>query len=54
MSCFPDPCAWLFAEQGAGRVGPVLVMAVDGNSLVHRSFHAQARTGHAAWAVRGC
>ncbi|WP_375492980.1 5'-3' exonuclease H3TH domain-containing protein [uncultured Jatrophihabitans sp.] len=35
-----------------------VVLAVDGNSLVHRSFHAQARTGaHAdgrpAWAVRG-
>ena len=36
-----------------------LVLAVDGNSLVHRSFHAQARTGtHTAdgrptWAVRG-
>ncbi|MDQ6848735.1 MAG: flap endonuclease [Actinomycetota bacterium] len=37
---------------------PVL-LAVDGNSLVHRSFHAQARTGmhtadgHPTWAVRG-
>lgn len=28
-------------------------MAVDGNSLVHRSFHAQANTGQASWAVRG-
>lgn len=38
--------------------GPV-ILAIDGNSLVHRSFHAQARTGsHTAdgrpcWAVRG-
>lgn len=31
---------------------PVL-MALDGNSLVHRSFHAQARTGLPTWAVRG-
>jgi DNA polymerase-1 len=30
-----------------------VVLAVDGNSLVHRSYHAQAHTGHAAWAVRG-
>jgi 5'-3' exonuclease len=36
-----------------------VIMAIDGNSLVHRSFHAQARTAlHAAdgrpiWAVRG-
>ena len=36
-----------------------LVMAVDGNSLVHRSFHAQAATGtrtadgRPIWAVRG-
>ncbi len=35
-----------------------MVLAIDGNSLVHRSFHAQARTGaHTAgrpsWAVRG-
>ena len=36
-----------------------LVMAVDGNSLVHRSFHAQASTGtrtadgRPIWAVRG-
>jgi 5'-3' exonuclease len=37
-------------------VGPVdvpVVLAVDGNSLVHRSFHAQAHSGQAAWAVRG-
>lgn len=32
--------------------GPVL-LAVDGNSLVHRSFHAHAGTGKPAWAVRG-
>jgi DNA polymerase-1 len=32
--------------------GPVL-MAIDGNSLVHRSFHAQAHTGAPTWAVRG-
>lgn len=42
---------------GDAEQAPV-VLAVDGNSLVHRSFHAQARTGiHAdgkpAWAVRG-
>jgi DNA polymerase-1 len=30
-----------------------VVLAVDGNSLVHRSFHAQARTGQPSWAVRG-
>jgi DNA polymerase-1 len=36
-----------------------VVLAIDGNSLVHRSYHAQARTGlHDAdgrptWAVRG-
>ncbi|SHG81172.1 DNA polymerase-1 [Jatrophihabitans endophyticus] len=29
------------------------VLVVDGNSLVHRSFHAQAHTGEPAWAVRG-
>lgn len=28
-------------------------MAVDGNSLVHRSYHAQAHTGQVSWAVRG-
>ncbi len=32
--------------------GPVL-MAIDGNSLVHRSYHAQAHTGVPTWAVRG-
>lgn len=32
--------------------GPLL-MAIDGNSLVHRSFHAQAHTGVPTWAVRG-
>jgi DNA polymerase-1 len=30
-----------------------VVLAVDGNSLVHRSFHAQAGTGQTSWAVRG-
>ncbi len=30
-----------------------LVLAVDGNSLVHRSFHAQAHTAQPCWAVRG-
>ena len=30
-----------------------VVLALDGNSLVHRSFHAQARTAQPAWAVRG-
>ena len=36
-----------------------VVLAIDGNSLVHRSYHAQARTGmhtvdgRPAWAVRG-
>jgi 5'-3' exonuclease len=32
--------------------GP-LVVAVDGNSLVHRSFHAVADPSQPAWAVRG-
>ncbi|MFC4943154.1 5'-3' exonuclease [Pseudonocardia sp. GCM10023141] len=38
---------------------PRVVLAVDGNSIVHRSFHAQARTGSRSadgrprWAVRG-
>jgi DNA polymerase-1 len=35
-----------------GDVAPVL-LAIDGNSLVHRAYHAQARTGHETWAVRG-
>lgn len=41
-----------------GVTAPV-ILAIDGNSLVHRSYHAQARTGlHTAegrpcWAVRG-
>jgi 5'-3' exonuclease len=30
-----------------------VVLAVDGNSLVHRSFHAQAHSGQPSWAVRG-
>lgn len=36
-----------------------VILAIDGNSLVHRSFHAQARTGmhttdgRPTWAVRG-
>lgn len=29
------------------------VLAIDGNSLVHRAYHSQAHTGHSAWAVRG-
>jgi len=29
------------------------VLAVDGNSLVHRSFHAQAHSAQPSWAVRG-
>jgi 5'-3' exonuclease len=39
-----------------GRVSGVdkpVVLAVDGNSLVHRSFHAQAQSGQRSWAVRG-
>ncbi len=35
------------------RVDAPIVLAIDGNSLVHRSFHAQADSGQAAWAVRG-
>jgi 5'-3' exonuclease len=34
-------------------VQAAVVLAVDGNSLVHRSFHAQAHTGQVCWAVRG-
>ena len=40
-------------------VPPPVLLAIDGNSLVHRSYHAQARTamhttdGRPAWAVRG-
>ncbi|MGQ0482779.1 MAG: 5'-3' exonuclease [Pseudonocardia sp.] len=40
-------------------VSESIVLAVDGNSLVHRAFHAQARTGFRSadgrplWAVRG-
>ena len=30
-----------------------VVLVVDGNSIVHRSYHAQAHTGMATWAVRG-
>lgn len=30
-----------------------VLLAVDGNSLVHRAFHSQARTGVPTWAVRG-
>ena len=38
---------------------PPVVLAIDGNSLVHRSYHSQARTGlhdedgRPSWAVRG-
>jgi DNA polymerase-1 len=43
---------------GPADAAPV-VLVIDGNSLVHRSFHAQARTashtadGRPCWAVRG-
>lgn len=30
-----------------------VVLAIDGNSLVHRAYHAHARTGRPDWAVRG-
>ncbi len=30
-----------------------VVLAVDGNSLVHRSFHSHAQSGQPLWAVRG-
>jgi 5'-3' exonuclease len=30
-----------------------VVLVVDGNSIVHRSYHAQAHTGMVSWAVRG-
>ena len=38
--------------------GGAVVLAIDGNSLVHRSFHSHARTGahtdgRPSWAVRG-
>jgi DNA polymerase-1 len=39
-------------EPASSADAPVL-LAIDGNSLVHRSFHAQARTGLPTWAVRG-
>ncbi|MDP9116350.1 MAG: flap endonuclease [Actinomycetota bacterium] len=32
---------------------PPVVLALDGNSLVHRSFHAQASSDQPSWAVRG-
>lgn len=38
---------------------PPVLLAVDGNSLIHRSYHARAHTGHRlddgrpAWAVQG-
>src|SRR5947208_1678463 len=38
-------------ESGAMQAPVVLV--VDGNSIVHRSYHAQAQTGMVNWAVRG-
>jgi 5'-3' exonuclease len=34
-------------------VSEPVVLAVDGNSLVHRSYHAQASTAQPYWAVRG-
>jgi len=42
-----------------GAMSPRTLLAVDGNSLLHRSFHASARTGFRTadgrpmWAVRG-
>lgn len=44
-------------DHDIGDTAPV-VLAIDGNSMVHRSFHAQARTaahtdGRPSWAVRG-
>jgi DNA polymerase-1 len=30
-----------------------VLLAVDGNSLAHRAYHSQARTGVATWAARG-
>jgi DNA polymerase-1 len=45
-------------RDGQDDTAPV-VLVIDGNSLVHRSFHAQARTashtadGRPCWAVRG-
>ncbi|WP_460604116.1 5'-3' exonuclease [Jatrophihabitans fulvus] len=45
----PDP-----ASASAAAAAPRgTVLAIDGNSLVHRSYHAQARTGQPSWAVRG-
>jgi 5'-3' exonuclease len=37
----------------SGGVSSPVVLAVDGNSLVHRSFHAQAHPEQPSWAVRG-
>jgi 5'-3' exonuclease len=48
----PAPALDVSAEADVGADAPVL-LAIDGNSLVHRSFHAQARTGLPSWAVRG-
>jgi DNA polymerase-1 len=36
-----------------GDVDSPVVLAVDGNSLVHRSYHAQPDSEHPDWAVRG-
>ncbi|MGN6610018.1 MAG: 5'-3' exonuclease [Jatrophihabitans sp.] len=36
-----------------GSTDRPVVLAIDGNSLVHRSFHAMADSGQPAWAVRG-
>jgi 5'-3' exonuclease len=40
---------------GCGKMSDMaqVLLAVDGNSLVHRAYHSQARTGHHTWAVRG-
>jgi DNA polymerase-1 len=47
------------ARDRVERVTAPVILAIDGNSLVHRSYHAQARTatysadGRPSWAVRG-
>ncbi len=53
-----EACAAVSVSGGrVGVVHPVVphpvILALDGNSLVHRSYHAQAQTGHPSWAVRG-
>jgi 5'-3' exonuclease len=47
------------ADTGSVAPVPPVVLVVDGNSIVHRCFHSQARTGfrtadgRPSWAVRG-